>query len=90
MSLLLIPPLKAVSTATCLIQSMAKSHDNKVPKLPEKLIVGYANWNQCDDKIVEAAINGVNVIIWFSINLDINPGMKHGNIDFNFEQILIS
>lgn len=38
-------------------------------KIPERLIVGYANWNECDDNIVEAAINGVNVIIWFSINL---------------------
>ena len=38
-------------------------------KLPEKLIVGYANWNQCDDSIVRAVEEGVNVLIWFSINL---------------------
>ncbi len=39
-------------------------------KLPAgKLIVGYANWNQCDEKIVEAVQQGVNVVIWFSINL---------------------
>lgn len=37
--------------------------------LPEKIIVGYANWQQCDDKIIEAAKNGVNTIIWFSIDL---------------------
>lgn len=37
--------------------------------LPEKIIVGYANWNQCDDKIIQAAKNGVNTIIWFSIDL---------------------
>mmetsp|Transcript_23017 Transcript_23017/g.31548 ORF Transcript_23017/g.31548 Transcript_23017/m.31548 type:complete len:414 (+) Transcript_23017:2707-3948(+) len=44
-------------------------------KLPERLIVGYANWNECDDNIVEAAKNGVNVIIWFSIFLLTS---KHG------------
>eukprot|EP01038_Epipyxis_sp_PR26KG_P004314 gene4314-6112_t len=38
-------------------------------KLPDKLIVGYANWNQCDDSIVDAVKQGVNVVIWFSINL---------------------
>jgi len=39
------------------------------PLLPKTLIVGYANWNQCDEKIVEAVVDGVNVVIWFSINL---------------------
>eukprot|EP01039_Chlorochromonas_danica_P003052 gene3052-3331_t len=37
--------------------------------LPPKIIVGYANWNQCDDKIIQAVKDGVNVVIWFSINL---------------------
>lgn len=37
--------------------------------LSEKLIVGYANWQQCDEKIVQAAKDGVNTIIWFSIDL---------------------
>lgn len=37
--------------------------------LPEKIIVGYATWQQCDDKIIEAAKDGVNTIIWFSIDL---------------------
>ena len=36
---------------------------------PGKLIVGYANWNQCDEKILDAVQAGVNVVIWFSINL---------------------
>ena len=42
-----------------------------------KLIVGYANWNQCDEKILEAVQAGVNVVIWFSINLvvDKNTGL---------------
>lgn len=40
-----------------------------VPYLPEKIIVGYANWNQCDESILEAVKSGVNVVIWFAINL---------------------
>lgn len=42
-------------------------------KLPEKLIVGYANWGQCDQTIVKAVAEGVNVLIWFSINLVKDP-----------------
>lgn len=42
-------------------------------QLPEKLIVGYANWNQCDDLIVRAVEQGVNVVMWFSINLVADP-----------------
>ena len=41
--------------------------------LPERMIVGYANWGQCDEKIVEIVSHGVNVLIWFSINLVRNP-----------------
>jgi hypothetical protein len=32
-----------------------------------------ANWGQCDDKLVEVAEDGVNVLIWFSINLGATP-----------------
>ena len=38
-------------------------------QLPSRLIVGYANWNQCDESLVQAVRDGVNVLIWFSINL---------------------
>jgi len=41
-------------------------------KLPEKLIVGYANWHQCDDTVIRAVEQGVNVVIWFSINLSVD------------------
>ena len=37
--------------------------------LPETILAAYANWGQCDDKIVQAVRDGVNVIIWFSVNL---------------------
>ena len=41
---------------------------------PGKLIVGYCNWNQCgDESIVRAVQDGVNVIIWFAINLATDP-----------------
>ncbi|RYG96692.1 hypothetical protein EON65_54025, partial [archaeon] len=44
--------------------------------LPDKIVVGYANWNQCDDSIIQAARDGVNVVIWFVINLATD---QHGN-----------
>lgn len=50
----------------------------KSAPLPEKLLVGYANWNQCDDSIVRAVEDGVNVIIWFSINLADGPAITNG------------
>ena len=37
--------------------------------LPPTLNVGYANWGECDDKIVQAATQGVNVLIWFAVEL---------------------
>jgi len=39
-------------------------------KLPSgNIIVGYTNWGECDEKVITAVQNGVNVVIWFSINL---------------------
>lgn len=38
-------------------------------ELPEKLIVGYASWSECDEKIITAVEQGVNVLMWFAINL---------------------
>jgi len=37
--------------------------------LPEQLVVGYCNWEQCDDAVLQAVKDGVNTIIWFSVNL---------------------
>jgi chitinase len=45
-------------------------------KLPEKIIVGYANWNQCDETLVRAVEQGVNVLIWFSVNLAVDESGK--------------
>eukprot|EP01006_Ploeotia_vitrea_P048566 TRINITY_DN67251_c10_g3_i1.p1 TRINITY_DN67251_c10_g3~~TRINITY_DN67251_c10_g3_i1.p1 ORF type:complete len:383 (-),score=17.69 TRINITY_DN67251_c10_g3_i1:407-1555(-) len=33
------------------------------------LIIAYANWNECDEKMIRAAENGANVLMWFSIDL---------------------
>ena len=44
----------------------------KIPQLPEKLKIGYANWGECDEKIYESVQNGLNVIIWFSIDMSTN------------------
>ena len=49
--------------------------------LPAKLKIGYANWGECDDKIFEAVQNGLNVIIWFSVDLtskDGKPNISRG------------
>ena len=39
------------------------------PILPKKLRIGYASWSECDEKIFEAVENGINVLIWFSIDM---------------------
>lgn len=56
-----------------------------IKRIPEKVIIGYPSWGQCDDQIIEAARNGVNVIIWFSINLSVNESgpFISGGPDYN-------
>jgi chitinase len=49
---------------------VALSSANPLP--PGPLIVGYANWGECDQEIVQGVRNGVNVVIWFAINLGKN------------------
>ena len=43
-------------------------------QLPATIIAGYANWGQCDQSLVQACQDGVNVLIWFSINLAFDEG----------------
>lgn len=45
--------------------------------LPQKLKIGYANWGECDEKIFEAVQNGLNVIIWFSVDLTSKDGRPY-------------
>jgi accessory colonization factor AcfC len=58
---------------------------NSAP-LPDKLLIGYANWGECDDKIIQAVENGVNVVIWFAINLvtDENGNQEQDSMIFIF------
>lgn len=37
--------------------------------LPDRLIMAYGSWTQCNAKMTTAAEQGANVLIWFSINL---------------------
>ena len=50
------------------------------PTLPKKLKIGYTNWGECDEKVFESVKNGLNVIIWFSIDLNENPITKECEI----------
>ena len=45
--------------------------------LPLNLIVAYADWGECDDKMVSAAVNGVNVLIWFAVNVVAHPNTSN-------------
>ena len=54
--------------------SITRQKRNRI--LPDKLIVGYANWNQCDQQLVRAVEQGVNVLIWFAINLAVDSEGK--------------
>eukprot|EP01049_Picozoa_sp_SAG25_P020456 SAG25_NODE_7038_length_510_cov_1.119221_1_plen_79_part_10 len=60
--------LGPVATAAAAAVQPQHPHGAHV-KLPERIIAGYANWGQCDEKLVQAAQDGMNVLIWFSINL---------------------
>lgn len=48
------------------------SNSLRTVSIPDKLIVGYANWNECDEKIIQAVKEGVNVVMWFAINLAVS------------------
>ena len=53
---------------------MMREHQGRLPSGP--LIVGYANWGECDSKIGQAAAAGVNVLIWFAVSLIASPSGK--------------
>ena len=59
-------------------------HNSKIAELPKKLKIGYAFDDRCDsDKIYEAVQNGLNVVIWFSLDMGANsdgtkPEFKRG------------
>ena len=55
---------------------METKKKRQIPTLPKKLKIGYTNWGECDEKVFEAVKNGLNIIIWFSIDLTENPITK--------------
>lgn len=42
--------------------------------LPPTIAAGYANWGECDAKMSRAAVQGVNLLIWFAIQLVVDKG----------------
>ena len=46
-----------------------KKENCKISELPKKLKIGYASWGECDELIYEAVENGLNVVIWFSLDI---------------------
>lgn len=38
-------------------------------EVPKSICLGYCNWNQADHKVIDAVRDGVNVIVWFSVNI---------------------
>ena len=40
-----------------------------VTPLPSTVTIAYANWGECDVKIMKAARDGANVIVWFAIGM---------------------
>lgn len=61
-----------MQTNALFTQSDILSH-RRIKSLPKYLKIGYASWNQCDDKVFTAVQQGLNVIIWFSIDLSTDP-----------------
>lgn len=66
MAMIILPSIALIAWLLIAAVDAALPNDRT---LPENLIVGYANWNECDDKLVTAVEDGVNVLIWFAINL---------------------
>lgn len=57
---------------------------SKVDDKSKRLIISYCSWGQMDEKIIKAAEDGSNIIIWFSINLinkDGNPFIDSCRLD---------
>lgn len=59
--------LQAMLCSVFALSSVIQDGSRRV--LPGKLVIGYASWSECDEKIITAVQQGVNVVIWFAINL---------------------
>lgn len=64
-----------LSTDDLQLEAQCEQRETRRPaSIPSPLIIAYASWAQCDDRIVTAAMNGANVIIWFSLTLQSEDG----------------
>ena len=55
----------ALSCCNLVIGTMTRA-----TSLPSRITLGYCDWNQADEKVIAAVERGVNVIIWFSVNIE--------------------
>ena len=58
------------------IYKMNTKEKRQLKKLPEKISLGYCSWGQTDDMIIDAVKNGLNIVIWFSIDMTTDPVTK--------------
>jgi hypothetical protein len=65
-----VPRRKARAKTKMRVQAQRTllSYVEQTRTLPPHVAMCYASWGECDDKIVEAARQGCNVITWFAIN----------------------
>ena len=42
------------------------------PALPSEIILGYPTNNECDDKVLNAVQDGVNLVMWFAVTIGYN------------------
>lgn len=60
-----------------IVHAVQRDHSSKLVqvleseerKVPEHVVLCYTSWSECDDKVLEAARNGCNVIVWFALNI---------------------
>ena len=69
-----------ITIITIIIKNKMELKKRSKPELPKKLKIGYTSWGQCDEKVYESVKNGLNIIIWFSIDLSENPETKECEI----------
>lgn len=68
-STLVAAVLAVLSTSVHRARALATSVERQASLLPDNLMVAYQSWSECDDSVYTAVENGVNVVIWFAVNL---------------------
>lgn len=63
--------LRVISLALLLHLSLC-SVRRTPPELPSQIILGYPTNNECDDKVLSAVQDGVNLVMWFAVVIAYN------------------